>query len=172
MSKRLLTAALIAGLGLAFVPGAFAADGTITFSGEIAASTCTINSGSPNLAVDLPHVGASALGSSVGTVAGTTPFTIDLSGCSATGPVKAYFEPGTTINADGRLDTGVAGVDLRLLNDSQSAIDLNTQAGTTTATIASNAASLKYYVQYYNNGAGSIGTGAVTSSVAYSIVYQ
>jgi major type 1 subunit fimbrin (pilin) len=172
MSKRLLSAALIAGLGLAFVPGAHAVDGVISFQGQIASNTCTINNGSTqSFTVTLPTVGASALGNSSGTVAGTTPFTIDLSACTATGNVQAYFEPGSTINTNGRLDTGVTGVDLRLLNDGQNPIDLNTQSGTTVAAISSGAATLKYFVQYYNNGAGSVGTGAVNSTVAYSIVY-
>jgi major type 1 subunit fimbrin (pilin) len=177
MKKILVSAALAALLGTAAF-SAGAVDGTITFNGKVNSNTCTINAGTgPSFAVTLPTVGASALGTTAGTVAGTTPFNIALSACSATGTVKAYFEPGSTINANGRLSntatTGAAtGVDLQVLNNSQAAINLNTQANTTTATIASNAATLNYYVQYYNTAAAAVGAGTVTSTVNYTIQYQ
>lgn len=180
MSKRLLSAALITGLSVAaFAPNAaHAVDGTITFSGKISANTCTVGSsvngvaGASSFTVTLPTVNAAALGSA-NTVAGTTPFAIALTSCSAgMTSVKAYFEPTSAINGSGRLASGVAGVDLQLLNDSGTAINLNTQANATSATVVSTKATLNYSVQYYNNGAGSVGTGLVSVPLSYSIVYQ
>lgn len=177
MKKILVSAALAAILGTAAF-SASAVDGTITFNGKVNSNTCTINAGTgASFAVTLPTVGAGSLGTTAGTVAGTTPFNIALSACSATGTVKAYFEPGATINTNGRLSntatTGAAaGVDLQVLNSGQTAINLNTQSGTTTATIASNAATLNYFVQYYNTTAAAVTAGNVTSTVNYTIQYQ
>lgn len=170
--KVLLLTTAIAATGL-FAASASAADGTITFNGSITASTCSINSGSPSFTVTMPTVGTTAF-AAAGDYAGRTPFAISLSGCgSLTNTVNAYFEPGSTVNAAGRLNnTGAAtGVDLQLLNASMGSIDLNTQAGTSTATISAGAATLNYYVQYYAT-TGTVGAGAVNSTVDYTIQYQ
>lgn len=183
MNKTLLSAALIAGFGVAALApqAAKATDGTITFNGQISSNTCSIastsvgGSGTASFTVTLPTVAAGALGTSAGTSAGTTPFSINLTGCTGTGNVSAYFEPGSTITAAGRLKvTGATGVDLQLLNSGQTAINLSTQAGTTSASIATGSADLKYFVQYYNNGTGTGGkvtAGAVASTVNYTIQY-
>lgn len=178
MKKILVSAALAAILGTAAFSAA-AVDGTITFNGKVNSNTCTVNAANgASFAVTLPNIGASALGTTAGNVAGTTPFSIALTACTATGTVKAYFEPGSTINASGHLNntaaagTAATGVDLQLLNNAQTAINLNTQANATTATIASNAATLNYYVQYYNTAAAAVGAGTVTSTVNYTIQYQ
>jgi major type 1 subunit fimbrin (pilin) len=178
MNKTLLSAALIAGFGIAALApqAARATDGTITFAGKIVANTCTIastsvgGSGTASFTVTLPTVAAGALGTTAGTVAGTTPFSINLSACTSTGTVKTYFEPGATIKANGHLTAGLANLDLQLLNAGQAPIDLSTQAGTTTATIATGAATLNYFAQYYNTG-GTVATGNVASSVNYTVVY-
>lgn len=169
--KALLLTAAIAATGL-FATSASATDGTITFNGTITSATCTINSGSPSFTVTLPKVGTTAF-AAAGDFAGRTPFSINLSGCTATGTVQAYFEPGSTINAAGRLNNGgtATGVDLQVLNDSMSAINLSTQSGTSTATISSNAATLNYYVEYYAT-TGTVGAGTVSSTVNYTIQYQ
>lgn len=176
--KKLLVSAALAAVFATAAFSASATDGTITFNGKVTGSTCTINGGTTqSFTVTLPTVGASSLGATAGTVAGTTPFAINLTACTATGTVKAYFEPGSTINTAGRLTntaaTGAAtGVDLQVLNNSQAPINLNTQSGTTTATIASNAATLNYFVQYYNTTAAAVGAGNVSSTVNYTIQYQ
>lgn len=186
MNKLLLSTALATVFGVAaLAPQAAAAtDGTITFNGKISSATCSIGStGTPStggsFTVTLPTVATSALGSS-GTVAGITPFSIKLTSCSnlTAGNIKTYFEPGSTINTNGRLSiatgTGQAtGVDLALLNFDQSAINLNNAStNTTTAavTASSTSATLNYFVEYYNNG-GTLAAGAVSSTVNYSIVY-
>jgi len=172
--KTLALTAAIAATGL-FATSASAADGTITFTGNITSSTCSIDgngSGTASFTVSLPKVGTSAFSTS-SKYAGRTPFSINLTGCTATGTVQAYFEPGANVNASGRLSNtgGATGVDLQLLNDSQTAIDLNSQSGTTTATISSNAATLNYYVEYYSS-TGTVGAGSVSSTVDYTIKYQ
>ena len=182
MNKTLLSAALIAGFGVAaFAPQtARASDGTVTFAGKVSASTCTINvnaSGAASATVTLPTVDVAALPSS-GKVAGATPFSIALTACTfgTAGNVGVYFEPGANTQADGNLKNTSAtnNVEIQLLNSTQGVMTLNSasgaQNGTTAAvTTTSTSATLNYFAQYYATAAATAGT--VGSSVTYSVVY-
>lgn len=157
-----------------------ASDGTITFSGAVTGSTCTVklNGGSASGTVTLPTVSTSALASS-GTTAGATPFTLDISGCSFSGSdthVTAYFEAGSSVDAtSGRLNntasSGAANVQLQLYlgssYTSKVAVGQSTQNSATPIT----SGQLKYGVEYYANGAAG-GAGAVSSAVTYSLIYS
>lgn len=172
--KTLILAAAIAATGL-FATSASAADGTITFNGNVTATTCTINGGSPSFAVNLPTVSTGTL-SAAGDWAGRTAFSIALTGCTASGQtVSAYFEPGGNVNTAGRLSntaaTSPAGnVDLQLLNNTLGVIDMYNGTNNSTATITSGSATLNYYVQYYATAAAT--AGAVKSTVDYTIQYN
>jgi len=180
MNKTLLSAALMAGVGIAaFAPqAANASDGTITFTGSISASTCTVSANGGS-AVALPNVSTSAL-STVGETAAATPFSIALTGCTGlnTGSVGVYFEPGASTLADGNLkNTSVGGsnVEIQLLNGTQGVMTLNStsgsQNGTTAAvTTTSTSATLNYYAQYVAATAAAT-TGSVASSVTFSVIY-
>lgn len=177
MSKSILSAALVAGLGLvAFAPGALASDGTITINGQIAAATCTVAvTGTSGSTVTLPTVATSVLGAA-GQTAGQTAFSIGLSGCSS-GVTKAatYFEAGPTVNAAGRLNnTGsAANVNVQLLNSDNSVITVGTAAPTTgagTASVSSGSATLNYFARYYATAAS--GAGTVATTVQFSMVYN
>lgn len=114
---------------------AFAADGTINFTGEIVDTPCSISPNSQNLTVPLGKVTRNAFGGTAGTaVIGTkaTParFTIDLLGCGATAK-------GATVTFSGTADLDNA-TTLRLANAGQVgvgsasgvAIELGDSAGT------------------------------------------
>ncbi|WPH13682.1 fimbrial protein [Variovorax paradoxus] len=114
---------------------AFAADGTINFTGEIVDAPCSISPNSQNLTVPLGKVTRNAFGGTAGTaVIGTkaTParFTIDLLGCGATAK-------GATVTFSGTADLDNA-TTLRLANAGQVgvgsasgvAIELGDSAGT------------------------------------------
>lgn len=177
MSKRLLSAALIAGLGIAFAPGAAnAVDGTITINGAVTGSTCTVAvNGTAANTVTLPTVSTSALNAS-GTTAGQTPFSIALSGCSA-GITKAatYFEAGPNVTAAGRLkNTGTASnVDVQLVYSDNSAVAVGQPAPTSGAgsvAVAGGAATMNYYARYYATGVATAGN--VSSTVQFSMIYN
>ncbi|MFM0727326.1 fimbrial protein [Paraburkholderia strydomiana] len=157
-----------------------AADGTITFTGQITSQTCTIsgNGGGKNFTVTLPTVSTSAL-ATAGTTAGRTPFNIALSNCTPnSGNVSTYFEPGATVDTTtGQLvnASGTAtNVEVGLLNGDSSAITLGAAQASQNSkavALASGAATLKYFAQYVaTNGASTAGT--VNTTVMYSIVYQ
>jgi major type 1 subunit fimbrin (pilin) len=164
---------------LLMAPQVHAADGSIEFTGELVASTCTINGGgvANDFEVALPQVSAAAL-QTAGSWAGRTPFEIKLTACSpATGKVSAYFEPGASINPDtGRLivdDGGATNVEIGLLSDSFGSVVAGAAVGSQNSQvidIVGGAANLKYYAQY--ESLGSATAGAVVSRVQYTLIYE
>lgn len=173
---QLFAAVLVAASSFA----ANAADGTITFNGEVTDKTCAVQaSTSKDFAVTLPTVSATSL-AAAGQVAGRTSFSINLSACSA-GNVATYFEPGPTV-ALGRLKNMAAtsaakNVDLQLLNDSASPLTIanvspgGLQAGSSWVAVpAGGGTNLNYFVEYYATAPAV--AGAVTSSVKYTIIYN
>ncbi|RFU48726.1 fimbrial protein [Paraburkholderia sp. DHOC27] len=183
--KSLIPAIAIAAgglLGLASF-GAQASDGTITFTGTLSDTTCSINgiaSGTPvTSAVTLPEVSASTLGVAGATAGRSAPIPLELTGCSGTATkAVAYFESSPNVDqANGYLtNTGgtAKNVDVRLLNASFQPINIltaeNNHIAANGATISAGAASLKYYGEYFATGAATAGT--VNTSVSYTMQYQ
>lgn len=177
---KLLSAMIVAGAAIAS-QGAFASDGTITFDGLVTASTCTVSSsgGSNNFTVSLPTVAATSL-AAPGSVAGRTPFSINLTNCSpATGAVHTFFESGVTTGPSGNLALDAGGaqnVEIQLLNHADASV---IKAGYTDASqnsksvsiSATGTADLNYDAQYVSVPGGAV-AGEANSSVAYTIAYQ
>lgn len=167
---------------------AHAVDGTITLNGSITATTCTVSvsGGSASGTVTLPTVGATALAGN-GAVAGATPFSIGVSGCTTSQTsIAPYFESAgsTAFNGAGRLSTSVSGVDIEILNSAGSAVNLTGAAAVSGGFTGQNvptvnlsgsnptkAATSQFTARYFSTAA-SVGTGAVTASLAYSVTYQ
>ncbi|MCU4639190.1 fimbrial protein [Acinetobacter courvalinii] len=164
--------------------------GTIDFTGTLLDGTCAATLGSttnPGGDVTLPIMHINTLNAK-DQVAGDTPFIIKLTGagCSATvgGATKIatpYFEADPTkVNAAGRLinaDTstdGAKNIDIQLLTENKTKIDLNEPANTQiTATgkdLGSNVTDFQYFARYYATDAAE--KGKVAASVSYSILYK
>ena len=108
--------------------GAFAADGTVNFTGEIVDAPCSISPNSQNMTVPLGKVSRTVFG----TVSGTPPvstatigkkstpahFTIDLLGCGATAK-------GATVTFSGTADLDDASY-LRVANSGQVGVGADT----------------------------------------------
>jgi len=173
-------------LGLASL-GAQASDGTITFTGSLSDTTCSINgvaAGSPADIpnVTLPEVSASVLGTA-GATAGrlSTPITLALTGCSGSATkAVAYFESGPTIDqGNGYLKnmasaSPATNVEVRLLNAVFQPINIakgsHNDIASNGATITAGNATLNYYGEYYATGKAT--AGAVSTSVNYTMQYQ
>ena len=84
MKKTMLSACFLLVAG-----NAVANDGTIHFTGSITDQTCTVDSGSQNLNVDLGNVGQTALNGAAGMKASPTRFTLNL--------VARYVSTGTAV---------------------------------------------------------------------------
>ncbi|MEI7035470.1 fimbrial protein [Fulvimonas yonginensis] len=193
MSKRLLSAALIAGLATASVSGSALAatanavsnsspDGTITITGTIVGQTCKVDGksfGTPDaITVALPTVLTSNL-SSAGATAGQKQFSINITGCdSALSMVRTYFSGSNIDSTTGNLsNTGTAGnVQVQLLNSDNTAIDLKgADAAAQKSQVAnldsSGNATLQYSARYIANG-GAASAGNVNTSVQFTMVYN
>ncbi len=178
--KTKILSALLVSAGLA-ATAAHAADGTITFTGNVIASTCNVTGGS-DFSVPLPKVSTTAL-TDTGSVAGRTPFTIALTGRAgddAPTKVRAVFEAGSNVDiATGRLnnDTGegkATNVQVNLLNNSQQPIHIGAAEGSQNSPVADisadGTATLNYFAEYYASAKPT--AGAVNTKVQYSLTYQ
>lgn len=155
------------------------AGNTINFQGEVADQTCvvSINGNSSTPLVLLPTVPASSL-AVAGQTAGQTPFTINLTGCTASTSataIKTVFV-GNNLTSNGRMgNTGNAtNVSLQLVDPASpaTALDLTGQTGAAGLSLAANATSAAYdfAVEYYAEGAAT--AGSVLGSVQYAVSYQ
>lgn len=182
--KKAILASLVLG-SVALSQTAMAADiysGTITINGNVLASTCQVDTAGAdgNQTVTLPDVAAGLL-TTAGSTAGKTAFTIKLKNCTENKNVRATFKgSGTQVEANtGLLNntaaSGASNVMVQLLDlDGVTPIKANymNNDNSQTVTVATGAttASLTYAAQYYAKGVA--GTGAVTSTVDYEIVYE
>lgn len=174
-------APVVLAAGIAFASqSAHAVDGTITFNGNITATSCEINgngTGSKSFTVTLPTVSAKTL-DTAGARAGRTPFIIALNCDTDTGSVHTYFEPGPTTDAStGNLvinsGSGTAGnVQIGLLNADFTQIKAgfaDSAQNSLAVPLTSGAATLSYFAEYVATGQAT--SGAANSSVMYTIAY-
>lgn len=185
MNKTLLSAALIAGFGIAaFAPQAASAatnsGGTITINGAVAASTCNVlvnTVASPT--VTLPTTMTNAL--TAGATSGWTSVSMVLNGCTTIAPyttVVPYFS-GSGIDATtGYLkNTGGAGNVEVALSTTQSLAGVLTLGGAagsqglTSTTLSAGGATYQLYAGYVAQAGGAT-AGSVTASVIYALNYQ
>ncbi|WP_175995512.1 fimbrial protein [Burkholderia stabilis] len=191
MQKKINIARIVQGLAavgiIASMSPAMAADGEIAFNGKVLSTTCSIGAGGgatggKTMTVKLPSVSASTL-TTAGNVAGRTPFSIVLSGCTGDSTkVSTVFEPGDTIDAaSGRLnlvsagaeDTVAKNVQINLLNDKQAPIVAGAAAGQQNSqqvTLTDGGATLNYFAEYYATGKSV--AGSANTRVQYSLDYQ
>jgi major type 1 subunit fimbrin (pilin) len=188
MKKTLLTAALLTAFGVAAVaPQAQAANsssGTITFTGSLTASTCTVavNGGSSTQTVTLPTTPlVNGVLGTAGSSAGWTAVTLALSGCTGlTGYTKVlpYFS-GTGIDATtGYLNnTGTATNVEVALSNAQSTTNALTLQGASgaqnagTQLLSASTPTFSYFAGYVATGGAST-AGNVSASVQYTLNYQ
>jgi major type 1 subunit fimbrin (pilin) len=177
-------AATLATIALAST-GANAADGTITFTGSVTDTTCSIDAkvaGSADKNVTLRPVTAGTLASK-GQTAGTTDgtdLTFALSGCSTETKAVARFVNGPTVDqTTGYLENqapvgGATNVQVRLLNASRAPINIvtgdNNDMDGNGVQLVTGAANLKYFAEYYATGKAT--AGPVNTSVQYTFDYQ
>lgn len=186
MKTRLLTVALLVTGGL-IVSCAFAADGNISISGEISATSCSISGGTgggpgsgANFPVVLERVQVSAL-TAEGATAGSKAFFIYVggdAGCpDGTNVAVLYESSSPAINpATGNLRntasaTPAANVEVQIIDvAANKPVDLRSSLSSSTATIASGLATLPFVAQYIATG-GPAAAGLVSTSVQYSVTH-
>lgn len=160
--------------------GAFAADGTINFTGEITDATCSISPSSQNLTVPLGKVAKTVLNGAAGKKSAAANFTIDLLDCPATAKnaTVAFTGVADAVNKD----------DLRIANAGQVGVSAATgvavQLGDSTGTqiavnglpsaeykLGEGANSLKFQAQYVSTGAA-VTVGPANTSAQFTVAYK
>ncbi|KVV43758.1 hypothetical protein WT27_09725 [Burkholderia territorii] len=185
MKKNALLPILLVSAGFFSAATAYASDGTITFNGNVIASTCKPDGGPADLTVTLPPVSTAALGEA-GKSAGRTPFSLSLTGCSTSegNPTKVAvtFEAGPSVNqSTGRLTVdagtteapGAKNVELQVLNAQQQPVKVGAAGDQNSLLVdigQDGKAKMDYYAEYIATGAAE--AGAVNTRVQYSLNYQ
>jgi major type 1 subunit fimbrin (pilin) len=183
MKKLVIAASLVAVFGSVGMVQA-ASTGTITFNGELTASTCAVvvEGQTADATVTLPTIGTNQL-TTADQTAGRTGFNMALSDCSGTlKTVSAFFEAGESTDlVSGHLKnmTGTAEKVSLQLRDGSSSSQAVIQAGNQNQKLntvyvpydlSTGTATLPYSVEYYADGTTTAGT--VISNVVYSIQYK
>jgi major type 1 subunit fimbrin (pilin) len=184
MKLTKVAAALAAVAAIGFVATASAnsinSDGSLTFSGQVLASTCQINaggSGGTNYNVILPDVQASALANPSDSAGTSAPFDIVLSGesCADGSTWAMHFEPtaATVDPATGALINqaidGAQNVQVQLLDNKFATVNAATNENPQTVVINGNTGTLTYSARYFTPE-GNATAGEVSASVEYSVV--
>lgn len=177
--------ALIAITAVICAPFAARADDTISFSGSLSATTCTVtgSTGGSSFTVQMGSPSASNF-QDPNSVGDETPFSISLTGCTGGTATKARpFFSGTNINSAGTLDNtydkahgsgGATNIQLALYDEPlDSVIRLNntrTTQSLQTPSIASGSATLLFAARYVSP-LGNAGVGGFETQVTYVIDY-
>lgn len=157
------------------VCAAQAADGTVTITGSLAATTCGVATASQAISVTLPGSTATGLLANLGDTSGLTGFDISVINCYGKSSLSVAFDnTSANVDANGRLiNKGTATNVAVELTDSTGTTPINIKTSTgSTATIDSKAGTgkLSLAARYYSLGAATAGT--VTTNIGFTVTYQ
>lgn len=174
MNKTLLATSMIAVLSLP-IQAAIAADGTITFTGDITNTTCNIsvNGRNSSTTIVFEPISVSAL-SKAGEVANELPVTLTLTNCqNPTENVRALFDSAETDSITGNLKNkgSATNVQVQLMDNTRKPIKLGdgSQANGPSFKIVNELATLDYFARYY--ATDKVEAGDVSTVVNYSLSY-
>lgn len=172
MKKNLIAVTVLAASALS--SAAFAADGTVNFTGSITDVACTVDSDSRNQIVDLGVVSKTAFENSK--TAGAKNFNLVLTNCPATvTSAKVRFDglqvPGDnsilalTDVADKATNVGIQ------LSDNQNNV-INLYQDSASYPLVPETNTLKFIAKYYATGTGTdVGVGTANAVTDFTIIY-
>lgn len=185
MNKKILLASIVVA---AASFNASAADGTLTFNGEILDATCTVTGGGAatgvgDITVELPAVAMTAL-SAANDEAGLTPFSLVIGGASQSSCANGKIYS-LVFEKDGKIDpttgfmfnTGTAtNVQVGLKKSNGDRINLYTAGqvagdNAESEVSAGNTATIRY-IAHYVSPLGNTGAGTVQAKAVYSLTYN
>jgi major type 1 subunit fimbrin (pilin) len=174
--------ALSAALALGVVSSAHAQSGTITFNGEVTATTCDVSfngAAGNNPTITLPTVATGSL--LTGNSAGKTPVTVHIGGAGAqctSGSVALELNPNrnASISTSGRLNniaaaTPASNVTVALRDDKDQLINVSTPWASDRVNLTAGGADILFAGEYYAEG-GNAGAGNVSANVEYTLDYN
>ena len=166
---------ILAGLISAGTMQAFAADGTVHFSGSLTDAACTVSTATKDQTVVLGNI-PSASFNAAGDKSTSVDFTIDLSNCPASVlKVLTKFDgvsdaANTSLLA---LDTGetATGVGIEIAEQDGTPIALHTASKTYAVDTTAHTVSLPYLARYVSTVA-SVGAGTANGTSQFTLNYQ
>lgn len=177
MNKLIATA--LVGMGVLSAGTAYAADGTITINGEVTATSCDVSingAAGSDASLTLDTV-SSVLLTTNGDVAGAKDLGFKLTNCATGGSVRAFFEQDNVDSTTGNLNNtdvaasgGAQNVQVQILNNAGTAINLNTQNANNFVNIINKTADVNYMAQYIATAQSVAGT--VATQLVYTLEYQ
>ncbi len=174
-TANLSALALVISAGL-FGQSAFAADGIITFDGEITTAPCSLSSRSQDLVVPLGSISSSQLSGAVGKRSTPTNFVIELVGCGATAKgATVTFSGGTDANVPDDLVVGLGvvnpatGVAVELSDSSGLKIPLGVESARYTLVQGTNP--LHFRASYVSTR-DSVTAGSASAAAQFTINYK
>ena len=173
MNKKIIAIAILA--GSAFASVAHAASGTINFTGNVTAATCTIDTGSKNQTVALGTVGTTDF-PTAGSTSGNGQITMVLSACPAGATEGSVSFGGTADPSNSNLlkldSTATAtGVAIALFEDDGStAIPLGKPSKTHPLS-STEQNSLTYFAKYQSTAA-TVGEGTANATADFTVLYN
>ncbi|QMV52645.1 fimbrial protein [Ewingella americana] len=173
MNKKIIAIAILA--GSAFASVAHAASGTINFTGNVTAATCTIDTAGKSQTVALGTVGTTDF-PTAGSTSGNGKISMVLSACPA-GATQASVSFGGPADANNgnllKLSSAATatGVAIALFeDDGVTAIPLGNPSATHTLTPAADT-TLTYFAKYQSTAA-TVGEGTADAAADFTILYN
>ncbi|MGY2798950.1 major type 1 subunit fimbrin (pilin) [Ewingella americana] len=173
MNKKIIAIAILA--GSAFASVAHAASGTINFTGNVTAATCTIDTGSKNQTVALGTVGTTDF-PSAGSTSGNGQITMVLSACPAGATQASVSFGGPADPSNGNLlkldSTATAtGVAIALFEDDGSTSIPLGQPSKTHPLSSTEQNALTYFAKYQSTAA-TVGEGTANATADFTVLYN
>lgn len=168
--KNSALVAMVVSLG--FASAAFAADGTINFTGKITDTACTVASDSVTKPVTLDTVSSKAF-SGAGTTAAATKFTINIASCPDTVTSASVRFDGTPSTANSQVlavTGGATNVGIGIYEDDSTTL-IPLQNNSKAQTLGTGANVLTYVAKYYATAAG-VTAGDANATATFTITYQ
>ncbi|MEG5551153.1 fimbrial protein [Enterobacter wuhouensis] len=172
--KKITLSALFLAMGAVTATG-YAADGTINFTGSVIDETCTVDSGSQNLNVDLGKVSKSSLTGAAGKKAASSSFTLSLSKCPETVTTAKVKFDGTSDSVNQSLlalntDTGAAsGVGIEIADSTGNPIALH--SASPDIKLAGGSNTMNFIARYVSTGT-TVTAGAANGTSQFTINYK
>ncbi|WP_096198174.1 fimbrial protein [Enterobacter hormaechei] len=182
--KKILTASAIAA-AMMFSYSASAETGTVNFIGQVIDNGCDIvvapthNPATVSAAaIDLKMVDRASMGTTVGTIANKTPFSLTASNCPATvTKVSASFDYTPVVGNDAYLknmETTDNGVGVQLFDDNNGGqgVVKGIETSPVTINVTDGSALLPFSAALVNTVGAGVSAGLVSANAQYTIIYQ
>lgn len=154
---------------------AFAADGTINFTGSVTDTACTVDTASANQTVNLGTVAASSF-TAAGSTAAAARFSINLTNCPAAAKTASVRFDGLTASGNSSilsLNTGQTAKNLGVglyQQDSSALIPIGSSTPSVTLT-TTGTNTLTFIAKYYAISTP-VGVGTANATAAFTVTYN